>query len=169
MKLKRVALAIGAMAMSSLAVDAQSATGTANAKVVTPISIAAVDTLEFGNILAGAGGTVAIAANGTPTLTTVTRPGTQSGTVRAASFTVTGEATFTYAITLPADSVVTLSDGASHTMAVDSFVSSPTVAAGGTIGGGGTQTLSVGATLTVGASQTAGTYQGTYDVTVAYN
>jgi hypothetical protein len=85
----------------------------------------------------------------------------------SAVFGVTGEAGFTYAITLPTDGAVTISDGASHTMAVNAFVSNPGTT--GTLSGAGTDTLKVGATLVVGNNQVPGTYTGSFNVTVSYN
>jgi hypothetical protein len=55
-------------------------------------------------------------------------------------------------------------------MTANTFVSSPTVGAGGNLGAGGSQTLYVGATLNVAANQTAGTYtSAAFTVTVNYN
>jgi len=90
-----------------------------------------------------------------------------AGTVSAAKFTVTGLTGSTFAIVLPI-AAITLSDGASHTMTVGSFTSTPTPT--GTLTGG-TQDVLVGATLTVAGSQVAGLYTNAAGlaVTVAYN
>jgi len=87
------------------------------------------------------------------------------GTTTAASFTASGSGSQTYTITLPG-SASTLSDGAAHTMTVDSVSSS--VGGTGTLTAG-TQTFTVGGTLHVGANQVAGAYTGSFSVTVAYN
>jgi hypothetical protein len=127
--------------------------------------------MNFGNIAVNntAGTVVLPAAAGVPVRTVTggcTLPAT-AGTVSAASFTVTGTTGYTYSITLPASASLT---GPGPAMTADTFVSSPTVAAGGVLTGG-TQTLYVGATLNVGASQTAGTYTtpAPFTVTVNYN
>ncbi len=124
--------------------------------------------MEFGNLNVGAtGGTAVITPAGVRSVTgDVTMPAT-TGTVNAASFTVSGTANFGYSITLPA-AATTLTSGA-NTMTVNTWTSSPTPT--GTIGVGGTQVLTVGATLTVGGAQAAGTYtSGTpFTVTVNYN
>jgi len=88
-----------------------------------------------------------------------------NGTVTAASFTVTGQGAYTYAITLPA--TVTLTSGV-NTMTATTFTSTPSATGALTAG---TQTLNVGATLNVAAAQAAGTYvSGTpFSVTVNYN
>ena len=85
------------------------------------------------------------------------------GSFNAAGFSVTGEGSQTYAITLP--SSATLTSGG-NTMTVDTFThdagGSPTLS-------GGSDSFNVGATLQVGGSQAAGVYSGTYAVTVNYN
>lgn len=132
-------------------------------------------TLEFGNVVAGAGTVIVAAADGArtdsdPALT----PGGQKGTIRAATFNVAGETTSTYSITIPT-TAVTLKDSATtpNTMTATAF----TVAAGtsGSVNGlvgtlaSGAGVLNVGATLNVAALQAPGAYTGTYSVTVAYN
>lgn len=149
--------------------NAQStATATATATVITPISIAKNADMSFGNIAvqAGTGGTVILATAGTRTSTAgVTLPST-AGTVTAASFTVTGSGSLSYAITLPASVTLTHSGGV-ETMSAGSFTSNPS--ATGTLSSG-TQNIAVGATLTVSAGQLAGVYtSGNFNVTVNYN
>ena len=85
---------------------------------------------------------------------------------QAAQFLVSGDPSTTYAITLPVDGTVVLSNGAID-MPVSGFVSDP--AANGVLPGSGSQLLSVGATLHVAAGQPAGSYSGSFSVTVNYN
>jgi len=83
-----------------------------------------------------------------------------------ASFTVGGEPTFTYSISVAGDPLTITSGG--NTMTVVTFTTDPTPT--GTIGAGGTETLTVGATLNVGANQPSGLYTGgPFTVTVNYN
>jgi hypothetical protein len=147
-----------------------SATASASANIITPISIVKTVDMNFGNVAVSAstGGTVVLAPAGTRTNTGgVTLP-VAAGTVAAASFTVSGAATYTYAITLPS-TTVTITDGSSHSMNVTAFTSTPS--ATGTLSGTGTQTLTVGATLTVAAAQAANAYTNAtaLPVTVNYN
>ena len=86
------------------------------------------------------------------------------GVFSAASFTVAGQASYTYAITLPTSCTIT--DGASHNMTVATFTSNPSST--GTLSSG-TQNISVGATLTVAAAQTPGTYTTSTPFTVSVN
>jgi len=145
-----------------------SATASASATIITPISISKTADLNFGNVAVSAtvAGTAVITPAGVRSATLgVTLPAT-SGTVSAASFTVTGAAGYSYVITLPS-SALTITNG-SNTMTVTTFVSSP--ATNGTLTGG-TQTLTVGATLNVDAGQAAGLYtsETPFSVTVNYN
>jgi hypothetical protein len=147
------------------------ASATATATVVAPIAITKTVDMNFGNIAVGtSAGTVVLTPAGTRTSTGgVTLPAT-TGTVSAASFNVTGEGNYTYAITLPSSAYTITRVGNTETMTVNSFVSNPTVAAGGTLSSG-SQTLTVGATLNVAGSQVAGTYTNAtgFNVTVNYN
>ncbi len=146
-----------------------SATASAAATIITPITITKTADMNFGNVAVSAtiAGTAVLAPAGTRTTGGaggVTLPST-TGTVAAASFTVAGQASYTYAITLP--TTCTLSDGASHSMTVNTFTSSP--ATTGTLSGTGTQTLNVGATLNVSAAQASGTYTNATGVPVTVN
>lgn len=152
--------------------NAQStASATATATIVTPISITKTGTdLNFGNIAVGSiGGTVTVAPDGSRTKTGgLTLPPTNLGTVSAAQFTVTGNNDYTYSITLPTSVTLTHTNN-SNTMTAGSFTSS-TGGSTGTLSSSGTQALNVGATLTVATGQLAGTYTNAqFDVTVNYN
>ncbi|MDO9218406.1 MAG: DUF4402 domain-containing protein, partial [Lacisediminimonas sp.] len=113
-KLALASLVLATLGASGSALAA-SASGTANATVLTPIAIAAGNTLEFGSFSPVAAGTVVIAAaDGARSATggVVLVPG---GTIRAGTFSVTGTGTQTFAITYPGS--VNLTSGA-NTMAL---------------------------------------------------
>ena len=142
-------------------------TATGSATIITPIAIANAGNMNFGSIAVSANpGTVVLStaavrtASGGVTLPAVT------GSVTTAKFTVTGLGASTYSISLPSSYII--SDGASHSMTVNNFVSDPSGTGALT---NGTQTINVGATLNVLASQTAGTYTNAtgFNVTVNYN
>ena len=161
-------VAIAGLANTSSFAQA-TATASCSANIITPISIVKTTDMNFGNVAVSAtlAGTVVLAPAGTRTTGGaggVTLPAT-TGTVSAASFTVSGQASYTYAITLP--SSCTISDGASHTMTVNSFTSSPSTT--GTLSAGGSQTLNVGATLNVTAAQAANSYTNATGVPVTVN
>lgn len=143
-----------------------------SATVITPIAIAPGVELNFGDIVGtAAGGTVTISADGTTR--TPSDPnliiGQQSG-FTAATFAVTGEASYTYAITLPADFSVTNGiEVGSPTMVVSGFATTP--GATGTLSTEGAQTVTVGAMITLAASQPSGVYTNAdgLNIAVQYN
>jgi hypothetical protein len=144
-------------------------TATATATIVTPISIQRNTHMNFGNVAvqASTAGTVTISPAGVRSRTAgVTLPNV-AGTVTAATFTVSGTASYTYTITLPTSVTLTRASG-SETMTADNFTSNPS--ATGQLSSSGSQDIGVGATLNVAAAQTAGVYtSGNFDVTVNYN
>ena len=166
---RMIATAILMTAFISTSFAQSTATATATATIVTPISIAKNTDMSFGNIAVqtATGGTVVLAPAGTRTSTSgVTLPAT-TGTVTAASFTVNGNGSYTYAITLPTTAVTLTHSGGVQTMNATSFTSNPS--ATGALSSG-TQNIAVGATLTVAAAQLAGVYtSGNFNVTVNYN
>ena len=165
-KIYLLALAVIGFSANSFAQSNVAAT-TASATIVAPISINKVTDMNFGNVAVqnATAGTVILAPAGTRTKTGgVSLPATL-GTVTAASFTVTGEGIYTYAITLPTVDVTLISGG--NSMIVNTFTSLPSATGALT---GGTQTLNVGATLNVSAAQAAGVYLSpSFNVTVNYN
>lgn len=169
MKMRRLKLTALLAMLGAGAMAQETATATATATIVTPISIAKTVDMNFGNVAVQSttGGTVVLSPEGTRTTTGAVTLPVVGGTITAASFTVEGQGSYTYAITLPTTDLV-LSDGAAHTMIVKSFTSTPSGTGELTAG---SQVLNVGATLEVAAAQVAGTYvSGTpFNVTVNYN
>ncbi len=168
-----LAVSIGLLAAVDVSAQYQnSATASsvpATASIVAAITITNTADLAFGQIVAGGtAGTVEMdtSAVRVPTGGVTLANGTAHS---SAAFHVTGNGSDTYSVTLPPDSTIELSDGAStpNTMAVDGFSSSPSGA--GLVLSSGAQNFTVGAILTVGASQVAGNYTGTFPVTVTYN
>lgn len=143
------------------------ANASASANIITPISIAKNLDMAFGNMSVNPttpGGTVLLAASATPSRTAsagVTLPAV-TGLVQAAKFTVTGEGTSAYAITIPGS--VSIVSGSNNMSIVP--VSNPSGTGALT---SGSQIIYVGGTLTVAPTQAVGTYTGNFDVTVNYN
>jgi len=168
--MKNLITLIAAVVLVAVAATANAqvtGTATGSATIITPIAIANAGNMNFGSIAVSANpGTVVLStaavrtASGGVTLPAVT------GSVTTAKFTVTGLGASTYSISLPSSYII--SDGASHSMTVNNFVSDPSGTGALT---NGTQTINVGATLNVLASQTAGTYTNAtgFNVTVNYN
>src|SRR4028118_1529231 len=99
-KLKLIASVIVLIIMGK-AVNAQtSATATANAKIVSAISVVKDRDLDFGSIVpaAGASGTVTIAASSS-SAASASGVVLTSATTQSAKFTVSGDGNATYAIT----------------------------------------------------------------------
>ncbi len=164
-----VIVAIAAMPKTTLA---QTST-TADVTLKTPLVLTKTAELHFGTLMTTtAAGTCALSTAGARTPSGGVSLSAQT-TVSAAAYSVSGEASAGFAITLPADGVVTVSDGGGHSMNVNSFVAREAAAGAdgttGTLSGAGAQTFTVGATLVVGASQATGSYTGTFNVSVDYN
>ncbi|MBK7174802.1 MAG: DUF4402 domain-containing protein [Bacteroidales bacterium] len=162
------ALAIIVLGFTATSFAQVTATASTTATIITPIAIEKDIDMNFGNIAVSPtlGGTVVLPTSGARTKTGgVTLP-VVTGTVSAASFTVTGEGNSTYSITLPSSAITLTSP--SGTMTVENFVSTPSNT--GALNNG-SQEVKVGATLNVGAAQAAGTYtnESSLFVTVNYN
>jgi hypothetical protein len=156
------ALAVIGFAGTASAQNSAQATGTANATVIAPIAIIANQALDFGNIVSTvAGGTVS-ETNGTPNyagdagsaLSTA-----QAGTIEDATFTVTGQANYTFATS--ANAVSGLPAGYSVALVGATNASLTLV--------GGTNTFHVSGTLTVPAAAAAANITGTWTETASYN
>jgi hypothetical protein len=146
----------------------------ANAVIITPITLVVNVALEFGNLAVqtGVAGTVELTAAAATVATPTAGVTLLTGTTRtAAKYTVGGVASYVYTITVPADGVVSITDGANF-MEVSSFTFASVAVpsgTGGTLTAGGTDVFYVGGTLNVDAAQVPGTYTGTFDVTINYN
>ena len=149
------------------------ATSSASATIVTPISISKTIDMVFGNLaVTSTSGTVVLSVAGGRTATGgVTLPATASGSPTAAAFTVNGEGAYTYTITLPSADVILTKSGGGATMIVNTFTSSVSTAVGGGQLTAGTQNFTVGATIHVTNGQAAGAYTTLtpFGVTVNYN
>jgi hypothetical protein len=166
--------AIAMIAFTTNAVAQSTATDFAvtNATVIAPITITKTIDMSFGNLVSTvAGGDVNLPTSGARTGDVDILLGSDNGTVTAASFDITGEANYSYGITLPPTFDVSDSQTTANTMAVGTFVSLPAATGSGTLSATGAQTLLVGATISLGATQVAGDYTNTTDmtVTVFYN
>ena len=168
---KLFAIVVVILGFSATSFAQNSADGTALAVIQPGITIATGANLDFATIvLHGTAGTVEVSPLGVR-ITDLTT----SGSVTAATFTVSGDIDETYTITTIADCIV--SDGNDHFMDVTDFTSVPDfgVGAGVLDHDTGLQTIKVGATLNVDANQAAGSYStaneggSPFEVTVTYN
>lgn len=168
-KLFTLAIAVTGFSAAAIA-QTNGASANVNATIITPITIANVADMNFGNVVSNTtGGTIVLSPAGTRTETGVQLPATL-GTVSAAAFKVDGQEGYAYSVTLPTAGydIKTGDGGATEVMTLTNFTSD--VNNDGILTNG-TQTFHVGATLTVLANQSAGVYLGAakFNVTVNYN
>ncbi|MCW3117566.1 MAG: hypothetical protein JWM28_1648 [Chitinophagaceae bacterium] len=168
MKTKFYAIAIVMIAFSASTFAQSTATASTTAVLVTPISIAKVSDMNFGTVAAsGTLGTVLLDYANGRTTTGGASLLAGSAAETTAEFTVTGETTSGFDISIPS-TAITLNGSVSGSMTVDNFVadlgtSSSLVS--------GSATIKVKATLNVPANAVAGTYSNASGlfVTVNYN
>jgi hypothetical protein len=167
LKLFLAAAAFVGFAANANAQATDGATATAYARVIAPIQVSNVEggLLSFGSMVASSG-TVTVAPNGGVTSSGVTLVG-QGTAASAAQFTVTGEPSFYYSITLPALNTVKL-DGPGVQLGASNFTTENSLTAS-QLDINGNDAFSVGATLYMNDGQTPGTYTGSFSVTVTYN
>lgn len=169
MKVYMTILAIAASSVGfATQANAQSeATATATATLITPISITKTADLNFGTVASSnTAGTVVLDYANVPTQTGgVTLP--DNSAASTASFTVTGQGTNSFSVSVPSTITLTAATGGA-TLTVDDITAD---SGASTALATGTKTINVKATLKVPADATAGVYTNTtaLKVTVNYN
>ncbi len=162
-------VAIAMVAFLSNNAMAQSETTDAGAKILTAMTITETADMHFGTMTVpteisevdlAVGGTVSV-ASGTLTLLA------QTPTSHAAAYDITGDVSASYAITLPENGVVTITEGATPIPVKDFICSYGDKTS--SLDGSGDDNFTVGATIVLADAQPAGTYIGTFDVSVDYN
>ena len=135
-----------------------------NTKVVSGVSLAKTQDLQFGAVVRSVdGGRVTIDPNSDEiSYDGVTRG--QSTTFRAAAFQSTGEPDYSYSISLPRIVTLTRKHG-TQTLNVRDFHCTNQA---GRLDSRGADGFKVGATLEVGANQETGQYSGSFTVMVEY-
>lgn len=172
--MKKVIVLFSALFLMTIAAQTVSAQYTAtasavtNAYIVTPIAIAKTVDLSFGKIVpTSLAGTVVVTPASSRSFTGGAYAFTNAtGTVTAASFTVTGEVDAHYSIVISNATFDVTLGTTTNTMTVKTISTSAT----GTLTSG-TDILTVGATLEVGVNQAPGSYTNasSLGITVAYN
>lgn len=161
-----VALIVAA-SFSNQVVAQSNADSDAYATLIVPISIVNDVAMDFKTLAAsGTAGTCVMAATSGAALTPTGGVTVISGTPTAGKFTVTGEGTQVFTITLPAGAS-TLTGSVSGDMTVDTWTCSEPLTTAALVGG--TLEFYVGGTLNVDADEVAGLYSGTFNVIVDYN
>ena len=150
--------------------DGASASASVGATIVAAMGIVTnTAQLSFGSVVASASaaGTVEQTATASPARTGIGVALGSDTAVSAATFSVTGDGSATYAIMLPDAPETVTQTNATDEMTVIPFSSLPSGT--GLLNAGGAQTIYVGGTLNVAKSQRPGVYTGTFNVTVTYN
>jgi hypothetical protein len=159
---------VGALMLAGLVFgQAAGADATANAKILAPITITTVTSLDFGAMFSAVGATDSTVSAASTAVRTGTATFPTSSAVTAAKFTVNGTTGANYTVTLPADAVPLTRTSGAETMSVTAFTKSSTD--GTEVGSGAAQDIYVGASIAVGAGQVAGVYTGSFTVSVNYD
>lgn len=148
--------------------DSSSQAGAAQATIVGPLRIVAVDALNFGQIARPSTlGTIVMSPQGVITATGGLLPSTaivQTISRGPGSFTITGDPNRAFRLVLPIGALILRSG--TNILRISAMRSNitgtPSLSAAGSFA------LTVGATLHLGANQAIGTYSGTYTATVVY-
>jgi hypothetical protein len=168
-----IAIAVSAIGFTTSASAQTSATGemTSTATLIKPITITTGALMTFGTLTTGtAGGSVTFtsASDGAAFAPTLNAVFALNSTPTAATFTVSGEAGSTFAITLPG-SAQELSSGV-ETIKLSLSDFKHNLIATPTLDGLGQKVFQVAATLTIPASTVSGNYtSAAIPVTVNYN
>lgn len=138
--------------------DAATADGTARAKILSQVTVTALNDLEFGTIVAGTSASnVSVNAFGARSCGAGLAC---TGATAAAAFSVTGTSGRIVTVSVPAS--VTLSNG------IDTMNASLSASTAGLLLGVSASSFTVGGTLDVAANQPDGDYVASFDATVDY-
>jgi hypothetical protein len=152
--------ALAALALSTPAFAANTASANATVNIVSPLSLTKTADLNFGTVVGPfAGQVVHVDGTGARDCAGLTC----SGTFGAAAFTVTGTPDQDVVLTIP-DSV-TLNGSVSGTLDVDMSTDKPVDP---TLDGTGNASFAIGGKLTIPAGTVDGVYSNTFDVTANY-
>lgn len=142
-------------------------TGLATITVRRSLQVVKVSDLQLGTLVrpsTGSGTVLINNATGARTTGGANPPALVTGPVFGrAVFTISGEPSTTFSITVPASTAIT---SGANTLTV---TLSPTVSGTQTMAVGGTLSLGVGSTTTLTSTQASGSYSGSFTVTIAYN
>lgn len=178
--MKKLSIVIASLLVMTLSGNVMAdggSTSTANAlasaTIVKPINITESGNLDFGKLASGtASGTAVLTPDNSLSVTGgITKVSTNATTVP--TYTVTGESSALYSVTLPGNNDVTLKMTGADDMTVTDFTAAFIDGNSNELTNqtltNGSVTFKVGATLNVNEGQAEGTYTGHYDVIVAYN
>lgn len=163
----KAAVAAALVSVCTPAIAQDTATAPSSVTIIQPIDITAVDSLDFGVVAAPTGtgtGTVTVsaasarsAADGVALVS--------GGTVGAASFTVSGDASRAFSTTFPVSGTFPLKASGQPDLTVTLIPGTVPTA----LDGNGTAAFTVGGTLAIPGGTTPAVYSGSFDVMVSYN
>ena len=156
------------------------------ARVIKAITLGKSGELNFGTFTSSTlGGTITMTptaegsfsrvSSAPTTLALLESTGSQNKVSSMPTFNVSGEASYTYSITIDNPTTLTSTQGGTAMSVAINANKLGTDITTGTLSGAfadvaaGTESFSVKGVLTVGANQRSGDYAGTFGVTVAYN
>ncbi len=156
---------VAVLLLATFSIKAQVQTTTAGANIVAPLTLTETSDMHFGTLSVNNNpGTVVLTPGNVRTSTGGVSLSSATPTHRVAAYSVTGQGTLSYVITLPTS--VTIQQGP-NSMVVNNFTTNKP----GNIGtlSAGVDAFNVGATLQVSDSQATGEYSGNFNIVVAYN
>ncbi|MGB3723358.1 MAG: DUF4402 domain-containing protein [Pacificimonas sp.] len=154
---------VAVTALSATAAFAADGDGQATVELVDNISITQSSTLDFGYVLQGTTGNVVLGTDGTVT----DANNIYLNNASAGAWNLLAQDTKAVTITLPANGVVTVSDG-TNTLAVNDFVRDGGALTGAGTAAGDEVAFNLGATLQVVDTAPLGVYAGDFTVTAEY-
>lgn len=166
MKAVLAGTAVAALGFGSTGAQAATASATANATILAPVTLTNNLSLEFGTIVPDAvGGTVTIDHAGAQTCSGAL---VCSGTTRAAQFTATATIGQTIDIDVPVTTATLNRSGGGASMLVSNLNLVGNVSATSVAMVGASYVFTVAGQLAVSGSQMAGVYQGSFNVNADY-
>lgn len=155
--------AVGLIATGAQAQSANSASTTAKAKILKPMTVEKTTDLNFGTVIVNGAGSVSVPADAAGVAACGTNLTCQTGTSSSGRFTVSGTKNEDFLVTMP----TTVSMTGPGTAIAVALVNNAT-ANKAKLSNSGSYTLNVGGSFSVPADQVGGDYTGTYTVAVSY-
>ncbi len=149
----------GVTALSCAApIQALAASGSA-VPFAIPATVVKNGDMKLNNILVSGEGTVTVSPAGA-----LSTGGVSIARANAATFTISGQPGYMFAITLPASGQIIYDE--EHGMSITDYTSSPRI---GSLNDAGTQVIQVGATLHMNTAQPEGSYANATELSVTVN
>jgi hypothetical protein len=170
--IRKLSLSLAAVALAASAAQAQSGNVTAEATVLSPLTLTPVRALQFGNVFPGVARTIASTDAANSGAIQIIGAGTSEVAISAGSMTANLACVTTCTGGVATDIVLTVSAAAR----LNTANATPTGATAFTLGttpananlAAGNLWLLIGGSITPAANQAAGTYSGTIQINASY-